>query len=74
MQLKNVIFVLLQLKDPHLAMLKASRFDYLMTILSRAIVCFQTKVKQWFLKKFMIVPHYMWTEHLIQRLNNIKHV
>ena len=71
---KNVNFLLLQLKDPHMAMLKATGFDCLMTILSRETLCFQMEAKQWYLKKFMIVPHYMWTDHLIQRLNNIKHV
>ena len=74
MKLKNVKFLLLQLKDPHLSMLKAAGFDYLVIILSRATLCFQMEVKQWFLKKFMIFPHYMWTGNLIQRLNNIKHV
>ena len=54
-------------------MLKDAGFDYLMTKLSRETLCFQTEVKEWFLKKFMIVPHYMWTDHLIQQLNNIKH-
>ena len=74
MQSKNVNFLLLQLKDPHLAMLKAAGFNYLMIILSRVTLRFQMEVKQWFLKIFMIVPYYMWTGHLIQRLNNIKHV